>query len=163
MDDYRGTEIPEKTRMKPEFPIIHSEKSNSVIRQGRHGGKILLFEQIFFILIDVCWSEVPSKPVVLIYILFSAHILLSAMQASVQLKELTTKGIFETAEPGNCKPEHGKVSASFRQGPALKNYSKDSSFESQYGRQLLVRTLRGVVESDQIRINTYFPFIAKKK
>lgn len=69
---------------------------------------------MFFILIDVCWSEVPSKPVVLIYILFSAHILLSAMLASLQLKELTTKGIFETAEPGNCLSMEKSVPASGR-------------------------------------------------
>ena len=38
MDDYRATGIPEKTRMKTEFPIIRSEKSNSMIRWGRSGG-----------------------------------------------------------------------------------------------------------------------------
>ena len=32
MNDYRATGIPEKTRMKAKFPVIHSEKSNSAIR-----------------------------------------------------------------------------------------------------------------------------------
>lgn len=66
MNDYRATGIPEKTRMKAEFPIIRSEKSNSVIRWGRHTeGRYFYLNRYFFILIDVCWSEVPSKPVVL--------------------------------------------------------------------------------------------------
>ena len=149
--------------MKAEFPIIRSEKSNSVIRWGRHTeGRYFYLNRYFFILIDVCWSEVPSKPVVLqftFYFDYTPCRLLQLKELTVSLQKVFLKQL-DRVTAGLCKEKSVPAST---MGQLCKIIRKNLPLKVSTVVSYSLELFRGVVESDQIRINTYFPFIAKKK